>query len=238
MFSTLLSVVTIAITATIAFTHWHRNHKLWWQEMGFARIAVLPDFTAGVVIGALVMAGIYGVHLVMGWLQFTNEPPTMDWLTTIPVLLIAALVEEVLYRGLVLNGLVILTRQTWIAVVLSAILFGIAHATNPGATALSVVSNALGGVMYSIAFLRTRRLWLPLGVHFAWNYFQGPIFGFLVSGFIFGGLLQHTVVGNPIFTGGSYGPEGGLVAIAFRFVVIALIVAWTRRGGKRVSTSG
>ena len=103
--------------------------------------------------------------------------------------------------------------------------FGLAHAGNPNASALSVLGNALGGLMYGVAFLGSGRIWLPLGLHFAWNFVQAPVLGFPFLGKEIG-LVQQTPVGSALITGGSYGPEAGLVGMAFRFVAIALLAGW------------
>lgn len=220
----------VSIVAGIVIPQWLRSSESIWNRIGFARKAVVPDFAAGVGIGALAMAGVFVVHLVLAQIVFTDGAPEIgDVLIAIPLLLALALMEEVVFRGLLLNGLIYLLKRQWLAVLICGVLFGIAHSSNPGATPLSVVSNGLGGVMYSLAFLGTRRVWLPLGVHFAWNYFQGPVFGFLVSGFDFGTLISQTSIGDPLLTGGAYGPEGGLIGIGFRFVVMVLVVLWCRR---------
>jgi hypothetical protein len=88
--------------------------------------------------------------------------------------------------------------------------------------------------MYAIAFLDSGRIWLGWGLHFAWNFFQGSILGFPVSGMTEGGsLIQQAAVGPEIITGGAYGPEAGLVGMSFRFVVIGLLYAWFSWDKKR-----
>ncbi len=99
-----------------------------------------------------------------------------------------------------------------------------------GASPLSVLSNSLGGVAYGLAFVLTGRIWLGLGLHFAWNFVQGPVLGFIVSGHVLGGgFLRITDNGPDWLTGGAYGPEGGVVGLAMRFIVIAAVAAWARR---------
>ncbi len=109
----------------------------------------------------------------------------------------------------------------------AAVLLGLFYLANPGAGALSVCGNTLGGLIYGMAFVRSGRLWLPLGLHFAWNDVQGPVLGFPVSGLSAGGMLQIHDLGPAGLTGGAYGPEAGLVGILFRFVVLAMLLAWT-----------
>jgi hypothetical protein len=80
--------------------------------------------------------------------------------------------------------------------------------------------------MHAVAFLGGGSIWLPTGLHFAWNFFQGPVLGFPVSGLEMGGLVQQIPVGSDLVTGGGYGPEAGLVGMTFRFVAIGLLMGW------------
>jgi hypothetical protein len=83
--------------------------------------------------------------------------------------------------------------------------------------------------MYGLAFILTGRIWLGLGLHFAWNFVQGPILGFILSGHPVDHALFHVDDLGPVWlTGGLYGPEGGIVGIGFRFAVIGAVLAWVR----------
>jgi hypothetical protein len=95
-----------------------------------------------------------------------------------------------------------------------------------------------------VAFLGSKRLWLGFGIHFSWNFVQGVVLGFPVSGGVMpGSVFSQSVSGPDWLTGGAYGPEGGLIAIGFRFVVAGLVVGWllygkhvTARIGSRLLT--
>ncbi len=78
--------------------------------------------------------------------------------------------------------------------------------------------------MYGYAFIRTEKLWLPIGLHFSWNFFQSFVFGFPVSGYVKDGLFRITISCNEFCTGGAYGPEGGIIGIIGRILVI--IIVW------------
>lgn len=189
----------------------------------------LRDLVAGMAITALAMGGIFLVELGAGAIVAAPAAPTS--LPGLGVLaagkLAATFKEELIMRSLLLTGLLLVLRgRAWLAIGLSAIAFGLIHLSNPGASALSVTGNALGGVIYGMAFVMAGNLWLPIGLHFAWNFVQGPMLGFPVSGLAAGGLLQVRDLGPAWLTGGSYGPEAGLVGIGFRLVVIALMLMW------------
>jgi membrane protease YdiL (CAAX protease family) len=183
------------------------------------------DVIAGIFIGLLAMVGIFLIDLKQEYISVQR----INYMNISLILLffkivLAALQEELIFRAFMLNGLIKLSKNKYLAVIITAVFFGLAHASNPNATAISVISNGLGGVMYSIAFIESGSIWLPFGLHFAWNFFQGPILGFPVSGFNFGGIVQQSfIAGKDIFTGGAYGPEGGLIGISFRFFVIIML---------------
>jgi uncharacterized protein len=119
-----------------------------------------------------------------------------------------------------------------IALLASAALFGFLHAFNPGATLVSTVAIALeAGVILAAAYLYTRRLWMAIGLHTAWNFTEGGIFGASVSGGVGHGLFASHFAGRPIFSGGAFGPEASIVAVVVCLIVgVALLVRSRRLG--------
>ncbi len=107
------------------------------------------------------------------------------------------------------------TASLWVALGMSAALFGIAHASNPGATWLSSSAIAIeAGVLLGAAFAVTKNLWFPIGLHFAWNFCEGPIYGTQISGSTFSNSLVTAHLSGPVWlTGGSFGPEAGAPAV-------------------------
>jgi membrane protease YdiL (CAAX protease family) len=189
---------------------------------------IARDIIVGIFIGFIAMIGIYLVELNLGYIEIQGINHINSSLIILFLnIAFGAFGEEILFRGFILNGLVQISKNKYLAVIITAVLFGLAHAANPSATTISIISNGLGGVMYSIAFLESSSIWLPLGLHFAWNFFQGPILGFPVSGLNFGGIVQQSfVIGNDIFNGAAYGPEGGVIGISFRILVIIMLVTY------------
>ena len=128
------------------------------------------------------------------------------------ILFIAALAEEAMFRG---YGLQTLTRArlAWLGVFLTSVPFGLAHLSNPNVVpGVTFVNTVLAGVWLAAAYLRTRSLWLPLGVHWAWNWALGWFFGLPISGMTLFShpLLNATDEGPAWLTGGRYGIEGGI----------------------------
>jgi membrane protease YdiL (CAAX protease family) len=150
-------------------------------------------------------------------------PHTLSRLAFVALwLLLAAAQEELVFRGYLLQRLMESIGRPAAILVLSS-LFGLAHFGNPSATALSTLNTILAGVLLSLVYLRARALWMPIGFHFAWNYFLGPVFSLPVSGFSIGPKLMNVSPTGPVWlTGGSYGPEGG-VAVT---LVCAAAITW------------
>jgi hypothetical protein len=125
-----------------------------------------------------------------------------------------------------------------LALVLSAFLFGTFHVWNPNASTLSTINLTLwGGLLLGLGYVLTGRLALPMGLHIAWNFFEGNVFGFPVSGW---GTLGATFLsieqsGPPLFTGGAFGPEAGLLTIAASILGVSMIVLWVRARTGRVT---
>lgn len=230
--------VVASICGVAAVQRWRHARISAWEGMGWRLDRrVWAEVGVGLAISALVMGGIFCTEWALGLLRVHGlQPPNLGWMVRLPVLAFLAFTEEAVYRSLMLNGLLVLLRKRWLALIVMAAGFGLAHAGNPNASALSVLGNVVDGMIYGMAFLGSGRIWLPWGLHFAWNLTQGPVLGFPVSGLDMGGLVRQTPVGNALLTGGSYGPEAGLAAMAFRVVAIALLVGWmSRRSEGRLS---
>jgi membrane protease YdiL (CAAX protease family) len=215
-----------------------------WRRQGVSALAglglktdrrTMPDIGAGLSIATAAMIGILIVELMLGVARVTGG--AFDAVAVLEFglfLILSGLVDEILMRGMLVSGLAqVLGGRPFAAVLIASVLFGSTHIFFEGASALSLISNSLGGVMYGLAFILTGRIWLGLGLHFTWNFVQGPILGFILSGHSVDHALFHIDDLGPVWlTGGLYGPEGGIVGIGFRFAVIGAILAWVRIGGR------
>jgi membrane protease YdiL (CAAX protease family) len=174
----------------------------------------------------LLLAGclIFG-HIHIQWAG--GQFPVSTILATFGLLFLAAANEELVFRGFPLQILADGMGQ-WPAVIAMSALFGAMHRGNPGASWLSTVNTALAGILLSLAYLRTRSLWLSYGIHVGWNLGLGPVFGFPLSGLHLASLWTINISGGDTILGGTYGPEGGWLA-TFIFGASALIVQTTAR---------
>jgi uncharacterized protein len=202
--------------------------------------AALENVLAGTAIAFTAIGATFLMAYAAGTIEVagfgTTAPLTSDLLTFVMV----PLQEELVFRSALLGGLLVLWPRHQVAgVLLSAALFGGLHMLSSTATLLSGLGSTLGGVAYGMAFAATQALWLSFGLHFAWNYAQGPVLGFALSGGkpLHGSFLQQESVGPAWFTGGDYGPEGGVVGLVGRAVVLLLLVAWLRYRKHRAGCS-
>lgn len=185
------------------------------------------DIISGIIIGFIAMFGIFFVERRFSFISVTDINIARLSIVTSAQILVMAALEELACRGLMLSGLMMFTKNKYVSVLVSAVIFGMAHAGNPHATVISIISNSVGGVMYAIAYLETGSLFFPIALHFSWNFFQGPIFGFPVSGLNFSGMVSQSITSkNNTLMGGMYGPEGGIIGIGFRILCIVLTFAY------------
>jgi hypothetical protein len=196
----------------------------WWQEL-------LGGFTLSVVAWGVIflLSLAFGAATIAGY-----SWDTIGWAPVLRALFIGfvlnvmvGILEETDARGYVLQNLAEGIRF-WPAVIVSSAYFGLLHLLNPGAGFASTVGIFFAGVLLALGYYATGRLWFPIGMHAAWNFAEGPIFGFLVSGIRMGGLFQVRVVGPDWLMGGPFGPEAGVLAIAVETVLIVLLYLWAR----------
>ena len=208
-----------------------------WRALGLALHAHWSrDFLVGSLIGLTSLALATAIAAAAGGLRFSVSPRTMllqvaqTLLMSAVLFVLAALAEETLFRGYPLQTLT-RARLAWLAILLTSVPFAAVHLQNPNVVkGFTFINTALAGVWLAVAYLRTRSLWLPLGVHWAWNWALGSLFGLPVSGITTiapNPLLHGTDLGPAWLTGGSYGIEGGLACTIA--LTISTIFIWRTR---------
>jgi membrane protease YdiL (CAAX protease family) len=189
------------------------------------------ELGSGLVLGALLFSVSIGTLAALGVYQITGSNGWLIMLGSVPGFILTGVLEETLIRG-VLFRILEKSLGSWVALGISAVIFGGLHLLNPGATLLNAAAISIeGGVLLAAAFMLTRRLWLCIGIHIAWNFTQGGIFSVAVSGGQSKGLLQSKMVGPDWLTGGTFGAEASVVALAVCAAAgIALLVLAIRKG--------
>ena len=198
---------------------------------------VLADVVVGFFIPFLVMGLIFLAEWSLGWLTLDGFAWQTDVILTVilstilylGILLIVAWNEELLFRGYRLQNFSDGLNTTW-GVLLSSVWFGIAHLANPNTDAKFSVAIGifLAGVFLAYGYLSTNQLWLPIGLHLGWNFFEGVVFGFPVSGLDIYRLIRITVDGPVLWTGGAFGPEAGLVVLPGLLLGVTLIFVYSK----------
>jgi len=218
----------------------------------------LADLAFGLALGAGLMSAIFLAEWSLGWLQITGTFRTapdiarfgLAILEPALVFLCVGITEELLARGYLLRNLaegLAFPRLggarggVILAGLVSSALFGLMHADNPNATGVSTLNIAIAGGLLALPYLLTGRLGLSIGLHITWNFFQGSVFGFPVSGTsqLQTAFLATAETGPDAWTGGPFGPEAGLLALAAMLTGAAMIVLWVRAraGHVRLATA-
>ncbi len=218
--------------------------RLWLDRRSFESLGVKVgrqawfDVLAGIGIVFVQMGFVYSVLSSLGWLTFESfawefDPPGTVLMNTLLFLGIFMLVgwnEELLSRGYHLQTIASGLNLFW-AVIISSAFFGLLHLDNPNATWVSTAGIFFAGVYQSYAYIRTRQLWLPIGLHIGWNFFEGVVFGFPVSGLDIYALSRIQVTGPVLWTGGAFGPEAGLILLP-SLIVGSVLIYWFTRNRK------
>jgi uncharacterized protein len=196
----------------------------------------LGDAGTGMVIAAIAVGVIFTAAYATATIEVLAVGPAAPLWDDLLSFMMVPFLEELIFRSALLGGLLVLMpNRAWAAIVISAGIFGGLHIGNSHATLLSAVGSMLGGIAYGIAFAATQKIWLPFGLHFAWNYVQGPVLGFALSGGkpLRGTWVQQQSIGPAWFAGGEYGPEGGAVGLIGRVIVLfglfAVLALWRKR---------
>jgi len=174
----------------------------------------LPEGLAGMALGFVLFSVVMGILWAMGVYHLEGKGTPDQLAKGFVLAVLAGILEEILFRGLLFR-LSAKIFGTWGALLFTAALFGAAHAANPEATVSSSLAIALeAGILLGAAYAATARLWLPIGIHIGWNFTEGSLFGMSVSGMAAkNGIIQGTLNGSQILTGGQFGPEASIVAV-------------------------
>ena len=233
-------VGSVYVAGRVVDRRWFRDFgfhltRSWWIDLGF-----------GLALGAVLMTAIFLVELAAGWvtvrdLFFIARPDFAFWpwfLWAFITFVTVGVYEELLFRGYLITNFA--EGFTWfrqisgvtavgLATLVTSVFFGVAHAGNPNATLVSVVGIVIAALMLAAGYVLTGELAIPIGLHTTWNFFQGTVYGFPVSGTNGGVSLIATEQSGPqLLTGGAFGPEAGFLGIVASVVGLGLTVLWVQ----------
>lgn len=228
LLSLLITLFSFAFISLLVFFRVKVIEKRSFSSIGFNKNNWLKKYSLGFLIGLAMMSIIVLILFPFGYITVEKNPIQPVGISAIASVLVILLgwiiqgaTEEIVTRGWLLN--VLSTKYNiGVGLLISSTLFGIMHLTNPNVNYIAVINIILVGLFYGLYVIKTNDLWAVCGMHSAWNFAQGNIFGFKVSGLdvSVGSLIDLNLVGSDFVTGGIFGPEAGITAT---FILLASI---------------
>lgn len=194
------------------------NRRLTEYLLNVNIISLLKGFLLGIVLMSLFSS----LMIVVGWIQFNFNIFSFHLVTSFILYFFVAVAEEILARGYILNNL----RHRFnapVALVVSSVIFGAMHVGNDYFTWIGFANISLSGFLMGLVALKSKSVSAAIGLHWSWNFFQGPVFGFAVSGHQELGILKTNFGADKIFTGGNFGAEGSIILTSISIVFIGLV---------------
>ena len=223
-----IAMATVTVAIYVGFS--------WFVERRSTSDLSLPGMGREWAIGAVVGAGLYALCVViliaLGIYRIEGLNPWSYVVPAVAMALSSGIFEELLFRGVLFRSVEDLCGS-WISLAVSSAVFGAVHLTNPQATLVGALYISIeAGLLLAAAYMLTRRLWLGIGFHMAWNYTQSAIFSGIVSGNVaVPGLIRSNIKGPAVLTGGNFGMESSIVAFLLCTATgIVLLVMAYRRG--------
>ena len=228
LLSLLITLFSFAFISLLVFFRVKVIEKRSFSSIGFNKNNWLKKYSLGFLIGLAMMSIIVLILFPFGYITVEKNPIQPVGISAIASVLVILLgwiiqgaTEEIVTRGWLLN--VLSTKYNIeVGLLISSTLFGLMHLTNPNVNYIAVINIILVGLFYGLYVIKTNDLWAVCGMHSAWNFAQGNIFGFKVSGLdvSIGSLIDLNLVGSDFVTGGIFGPEAGITAT---FILLASI---------------
>ena len=178
------------------------------------------DFVSGLFLGVGLIVLGFGTLYIFNFLSVASiQFSLIDQLFYLSLFAVVSLNEEIAIRGYILQNLS-RSFNKYIALVLSSLVFMIMHIGNPNMSAVPLFNLFLAGLLLGVYCIHKNNLWFPIGAHITWNYFQGPVLGFEVSGNDVDSIFIQSLNGSELITGGEFGFEGSIILTTFMIIGI------------------
>jgi membrane protease YdiL (CAAX protease family) len=203
--------------------------------LGFVKRKMGEDIFLGITIGFVMMA--LGFYILKYFGQIEIESIQIDYLKLfigILLFIVVAINEELILRGYMLNNFMDSMPRYW-ALLVSSLIFASLHLGNANIDAIGFGNIILAGFLLGISYTYTKSLWFPIALHFSWNFFQGSIFGYAVSGNETYSLIKQTRTADTIWNGGKFGFEASITAIIFLVIFIFIIAKYYANQTKKIA---
>lgn len=228
--------ISLTLSVILLIFLWVRFvEKRKFSSLGFDKNNFILKYITGFIIGIIMMSATVALLYLFGLITVDNNVSQViggfalsSILLVIPAWMIQSAMEEIIARGWLLN--VLGARYTpIIGLIISSVFFGLVHLENPGISFIAILNIILVGLFFGLCVIKTNNLWVVCGIHASWNFSQGNIFGFKVSGSrsVAGSIFNLNLRGNELMSGGDFGPEAGLCAtivLIICTIIIALIL--------------
>lgn len=230
--NSLLSGIVAAFLAIVTYTFLFRFYEKR-RITEFSKDGILKSLSAGILLGAVLQSMTILVIYLKGGYTVISVNPIIYIIPPLTMALTSAIIEETLIRGIVFR-IIEEKLGTYIALIISALFFGLMHLANPNSSLIAAIGIAIqAGLLLAVAYIYTRNLWFPIAIHFAWNFTQSAIFGASVSGTtVSKTLITSEIKGANWFTGGLFGPEGSVQATIFCLIATVFLLGLSYKGGK------
>lgn len=231
----LTSLLQLVATGVVIYIFLKFIEKTPISTLGFSIKGKSKHLLYGMLLGAgLISIGILSLT-AFGLIKLNLGPLNILAITTSLVLFaIVAVNEEVMARGYLLRVLMESSGKYW-ALAISALIFALLHGMNPNLSWIAILNLFLAGCLLGLYYIHYKNLWFSIGLHFTWNYFQGPIWGSNVSGTTSESLFTQQLSGNEMITGGAFGFEASLVCTVFILVALVSVELWARKANRIIS---
>lgn len=227
--ATNIAIAAFSLAGYILLYRYYERRKI--TEVSLRHLG--RNLGLGLLIGVGMQSLVVLVIYLAGGFHVLAVNPVSFLLPAVAIGISSAIFEELLFRGIIFR---ILEEKlgSYIALIISALVFGFIHLSNPNSSVLAATAISIeAGLMLGAAYMCTRNLWLPIAIHFGWNFAQGGIYGAAVSGNVLSkSLLQTKIEGNTLLTGGAFGPESSVQAIIFGTLVFIMMMVYCHRRGK------
>lgn len=199
------------------------------KSLGFSFENGSRSLLYGLLFAVVIMGGGTLLLYAIGSIRLEQLPTDMSTLGfSFLLFILVAINEEIVARGYILNTLMGAMNK-YLALTISALLFALGHTLNPNVSFLGLTNIFLAGILLGASYIYTRNLWFPISLHLFWNFIQGPVLGYEVSGSASKGVFKVVDTGNQLINGGSFGFEGSLICTLLVIPAIVLVVWYQQR---------
>ncbi len=193
------------------------------RSLGFDKKFISNDLLIGILFGFFIMLlGFTSLILTKQIIFLAFQFRLGEFILSVGLFIFIAISEELILRGYILSNLMT-SFNKYIALIISSVIFSLMHGANPDFNLLSMIGLFVAGLFFGLAYIYTKSLWFPIALHFSWNFFQGTIFGFNVSGKDTYSFIVTKENSFTIWNGGNFGFEGSILSILFQFFAIAIV---------------